>query len=189
MIAKIIHSFSPIHESWKALPHFAYINWEEKEVEALLEKHYPSYFAELKNMNYYLKKDFVKFIILNRFGGMFVNHSLELKKDIYPKLHPMKINVLEKYLNHSVVLDDSLIAVERNYKGMMIFADEIINNNKFENITKENQNTFNGHGLCSQYLSRGNKDFFILPHYQFNVKKNQLHLYNEKEIFIVNNYE
>jgi len=185
MIDKIIHSFDSI-ECQNLFDDFVFIHWTEQEVEDFLEKNYKEKMSFFKNINFYLKKDFVKACILNRYGGIFIESNLNIQKNFYKKLDPVRFNILERYENNQVALDDSMVALENNMYGLMMILDNIINNSLFEKVDKYNYKKY-GFLECAKELYQTSRDAFnVLPHTQFNVKKTDIDLYKQEQIYIIN---
>ncbi len=185
MIDKIIHSFDTI-SCQNLFDDFVFIHWTEKEVEDFITKNYEDKIKFFKNINFYLKKDFVKTCILHRYGGVFINGNLDIQKNFYKNLDPVRFNILERYENNKVSLDDSMVAIENNMQGLMIVLDSIINNSLFEKINKNNYKDY-GFLNCVEELYKTSKDAFkVLPHTQFNVKKTDIDLYNKEQVYILN---
>lgn len=185
MIDKIIHSFDNIR-CQNLFDDFIFIHWEEKEVSDFLEKNYKDKLKFFKNINFYLKKDFVKTCILHRYGGIFISGNLDVQKNFYNELDPVRMNILERYENNQVALDDSMVASENNMPGTMFILDNIINNSLFEKVDKHNYNKYGFLESAKELRKRFLDGYNVLPHNQFNVKKTDIDLYNREQIYIIN---
>ena len=185
MINKVIHSFNAIQVQ-HLFDDFTFIKWEEKDVDHLIKTNYSDKISYFKNISFWLKSDFVKTLILHRFGGIFINPNLEVQKNFYDKLDPLRLNILERYENNQIFIDDSMVACENNLNGMNYILDKMINNSLYEKIDKHNYKNYGFAEICKELFLKERESFNVLPHTQFNVKKSNVELFNKQTIYILN---
>jgi hypothetical protein len=185
MIDKIIHSFDEI--KCKSLFNgFVFMHWTEKETIKVIEKDYTESIKYLENINPFLKQDFLKFKILHRYGGIFINKNLNINKNFYEELQDEKISILEKYQDDQLFIDDSLIACQNNHNYLNLFINKLIQNSLYEDIDKNNYKEYGASKIIKEVFNDNKKDFGVLPHYKFNVSKSELKIFNKNEIYIIN---
>jgi|TARA_A100000172_G_scaffold43781_2_gene26871 hypothetical protein len=187
MINKIIHSFDEI-KCQKLFEDFIFIHWTEKEIKDFIEKNYKDKLKFYDNINFYLKKDFVKACLLHRYGGIFINKNLDIQKNFYNNLDPVRLNILERYENNQIQLDDSMVAIENNMQGLMLILDDIINDSLFENVNKSNYTEYGFLKSAKELYKNSRHAYKVLPHTQFNVKQTDINLYNKEQIYIINGF-
>lgn len=185
MITKTIHSFDSI-QCKNLFDNFVFIQWEEKDIEHLIKTHYSDKLSYFKNINFFLKSDFAKAIIIHRYGGIFINGNLKIQKNFYNELNPLKLNLLDRYEDNKLYIDDSLVACENNLNGMNYILDKLINNSLFENINKDNYKNYGFTEICKELFLKEPQSLNVLPHTKFNVNKSNIELFNNKTIYIIN---
>jgi len=70
-----------LHPDWK------FVEWDEKKIEEFIKNHYPDFLETYLSYDSPTKKhDASRYLIVNHFGGVFIQHSIEISKNLEPLL-------------------------------------------------------------------------------------------------------
>ena len=87
------------HDSIKDLPYEIKI-WDDKEVDNELISDDGEFYNEyLSKLHPIYKWDYVRYVILERYGGAYLDMDVEIKIDFFPLLNPNKVYLAEGGLN------------------------------------------------------------------------------------------
>ncbi len=186
MIPKIIHQvFFNIQnkeleeinlfvESQKSLqkmnPDFEYILWTEEACDGLMQTEYQEYYDFYKSMRYDIQRiDYVRFFILHKFGGFYIDLDMIAIKPLDELLkHDMILNNINHLVtNHNeFVLNDFMATKPENPLMMLLIKAVPINYKQKEKI--DVYNTWKARFVVQttgpKFLSRMIKKF--LPNYK-----------------------
>jgi mannosyltransferase OCH1-like enzyme len=99
---KLPEKYHPMQQSWKDFhPHWAYYLWDREKIEQLIEESYPDvYDTYIKLPRMIQKIDFAKYIILHKYGGVYIDMDMKCLKclDYLFKEYPDK-NLFATELN------------------------------------------------------------------------------------------
>jgi len=87
---KLPEKYHPMQQSWKEIhPHWEYYLWDQKKIEQLIEESYPDVYETYTKLPRMIQKiDFAKYIILHKYGGVYVDmdmKSLKCLDDLFEK--------------------------------------------------------------------------------------------------------
>lgn len=95
-------------KSWKNCPYEIKI-WDDEDVDQLLKEDDEEFFNTLNTLPFIYKFDYVRFILLEKFGGAYFDMDVEVIKDFFPLLNPTKIYIMEG-TNGSLVENSIMIS-------------------------------------------------------------------------------
>jgi len=191
MIPKIIHqiwfqgennipkTYPNYSHTWKKLnPLYEYMFWDQQSIETLIINYYPELYNKYKSYPEIIQKiDMAKYIILNHFGGIYVDLDLEALKPVDKLISSHSIifakygvNYFEKIVAYGSifgdVLENGFIASSKKnpfwehcYK---ILLNENINRKLFESHFKYIFRTIGPGLLTNAYNSYKDKDKIYL---------------------------
>tara|TARA_Y100000593_G_scaffold67537_1_gene124157 strand:+ start:2357 stop:3055 length:699 start_codon:yes stop_codon:yes gene_type:complete len=140
--------FHKSHTEFKGLEGFEYILWGEDECENLVIESFPEYHDLYSNFKYKIQKiDFVRFAILYKYGGMYVD------LDMLPLKNPAELlsnneenlifhNIRHVKKNYSYIENDFMASVEKNDFWVKIC--EYCNEQYFEKMKMDIYDTWKG---------------------------------------------
>tara|TARA_R110000823_G_scaffold208384_1_gene338851 strand:+ start:254 stop:910 length:657 start_codon:yes stop_codon:yes gene_type:complete len=115
---KEIKKFYESHKMCKNQDNFKYILWSEKDCEDLINKHYPKYKSLYSNFRYKIQKiDFIRFCILHRFGGIYIDLDMIILQPLESLIKGKKYvfhNVQDVQKNWSFIENDFMCSVKNS---------------------------------------------------------------------------
>ena len=156
----LIHLIAPKDKSkWPTLWNHCYkfwensnynINlWDDESIDELLKKDDDEFFLELNSLDKIFKLDYVRYLILEKFGGAYFDMDVEVMLDFLPLLNPKRIYIIEA--THQV---DEIVQ-----NSIMISLKNTSNSNYFWNHVKE----YSKSKIRSNFENCKNK-YYKLPH-------------------------
>ena len=83
------------YEKWKSSPYKIKM-WHDEDVDKLIKEDDEEFFKDyLSKLDPIYKWDYVRYIILEKFGGAYFDMDVEIIKDFIPLLHPKKVYIAE----------------------------------------------------------------------------------------------
>lgn len=79
---------------WKSSPYEIKI-WYDEDIDQLIKEDNKEFFNIINNLPSIYKIDYVRYIILEKFGGAYFDMDIEIIKDFLPQLNPQKIYFME----------------------------------------------------------------------------------------------
>ena len=106
-------------------PHITFKLWDDKKVNELINKHYPQYKGIIKKFphKFYLI-DFCRYLIMDKYGGMYMDLDLRLKKTL-PK--DLKVAIGSSYTSKGEAINNNVI----------YFKDKVLNKNLLDYCVSE----------------------------------------------------
>lgn len=72
-------------------PDWQFIEWDLNNTKEFIQHHYPGFYRTWSNYDVPVKQhDAARYLILNHYGGVFIQHSIKLTKSLEPLLKEMK---------------------------------------------------------------------------------------------------
>ena len=92
---------------WKSSPYEIKL-WGDKDIDQLLKEDDEEFFNILNNLPPIYKWDYVRYLILEKFGGAYFDMDIEIVRDFLPLLHPEKIyfmgGKINEYVQNSIMI-------------------------------------------------------------------------------------
>lgn len=101
--------FQESHECCKSQEGFEYKLWSEQECDELIKNDFPKYYEFYNNFRFNIQKiDFVRFAILRKFGGIYIDLDMFIIKNLNPMLKQKIVlhNIQHIKPNYSFVEND-----------------------------------------------------------------------------------
>ena len=122
-----------LSESWKEEnPDWEYHLWTEKEMDKLVETHFPKYLSFYKDLPYDIQRwDTIRYMILFLYGGVYVDLDSECFHSINPLMENVKIGFGEEPPFHEgsmVRIGNAFMASEQENASWLTILDEICQN-------------------------------------------------------------
>ena len=95
---------------WKSSPHEIRM-WHDEDIDQLLKEDDEEFYTILNTLPPIFKFDYVRFILLEKFGGAYFDMDVEIINDFFPMLSPNKIYMMEG-TNGSLVENSIMISCE-----------------------------------------------------------------------------
>ena len=109
---------------WKSSPHEIKV-WGDKDIDNLLKEDDEEFFNTLNTLNPIYKWDYVRYLILEKFGGAYFDMDVEIIRDFFSLLDPYSIYINEgtsgTYLENSIIISPQI----DNNKSASIFFERI----------------------------------------------------------------
>ena len=148
---------------------FEYILWNEKDCKKLIKEDYNHYLEFYNNLRFDIQRlDFVRFCILHKYGGFYIDLDMFILNDLTPLLNNTKVFHNIKYVkaNYSFIENDFIGSI-KNYEMWYYVMNECVKNYK-EKSEIEIYKTWKGRFVLQttgpKFLSRFVKKVF--PNYQ-----------------------
>lgn len=88
-----------LHKDWTIM------RWDEEKVESFIKRYYPNFYKTYMSYDAIIKKhDAARYLILKEYGGIFIQHSIKIRKNLEPLLRGSKI-VFSKQSSDTRYLD------------------------------------------------------------------------------------
>jgi len=129
MIPKIIHQTAPSDRTkwptiWKecqksifqVFPNFEYQLWDDDDLEELVRVRYPWFLEQyLAYPSHIMRVDVARYMILDTFGGIYIDMDFEIYKDFSVVLPPNNVSIVESSYPETEYLQNSLMSSPRNH--------------------------------------------------------------------------
>jgi mannosyltransferase OCH1-like enzyme len=149
---------------WKSSPYQIKL-WDTKNIDDLLKEDDEDFFNILNTLNPIYKWDYVRFVILEKFGGAYFDLDIEIIRDFIYMLNPQKIYMMEG-TNGSLV--ENSIMISSNHINDSVMWSRLKDYSKFQILNnledcKINFKVINyaGGNLISNYFSKYLSNFDI----------------------------
>ena len=72
----------------KLHPDWTIVEWDDEKIERFIKEHHPDFWETYNGFDKPVKKhDAIRYLIVDHYGGVFIQHSIRLMKNIEPLLH------------------------------------------------------------------------------------------------------
>lgn len=162
------------YDIWKSSPYKIKM-WHDEDIDQLLKEDDLDFFNVINTFHKIYKIDYVRYVILEKFGGAYFDMDLEIVKDFIPLLNPQRIYLMEGRLNE-YVQNSIMINLKPSYNNSFfvwgglknISKKNILNNT---NLSKEKNNVSKlvGPLALSNFISSFSKqiDYELLSYHHF----------------------
>ena len=191
----IIHLLAPKDQTkWPDIWHHCYNIWEsipykiklwgDKDIDQLLKEDDEEFFNILDTLNPVYKWDYVRYLILEKFGGAYFDVDIEvIDGSFFNKLIQDRIYLMEgttgTYVENSIMITPSNLALSEYWKRLKKYSQYIIKSSPTNKLIKENVIWKVGPGLLSKFfldhhLNTKSRQWEILGYQQFGSKTNNV---------------
>jgi mannosyltransferase OCH1-like enzyme len=196
-IPKIIHQLAPEDKSkWPQTwfkgqastkkyfpePEYQHIMWTDEKIHAFVQNEFPQYWDVFQSYPYLINKiDMVRYMILHKYGGIYIDMDFIIKKNFYDILKPGHIYLIKSIWFFNEIHQNSLMATpqdEEFWINLIDIATRAMKDSKIYNkyINKKKSLftiTMTGPRLLDSLVSHSNKDKIRdLPYYGLGHHKN-----------------
>jgi len=100
---------------WKTSPYKIKLWNDEEDIDNLLKEEDPDFFQKLNSLPKIFKLDYVRYLILEKFGGAYFDLDVEVKLDFLPSLSTQKIYIVEanKGVTDEIVQNCIMISLDK----------------------------------------------------------------------------
>ena len=154
---------------WKNSPYEIKM-WHDEDADQLLKEDDEEFFNTLNTLEPIYKFDYVRYLILEKFGGAYFDMDIEIVKDFIPMLCYDKVYIMEgkrdEYLQNSIMISPPDFLLWSGVKRYCKF--NILNN--LEKCKSHNfwVNDMVGPGALSNYFSKFKPPFQPLSYHHFD---------------------
>jgi mannosyltransferase OCH1-like enzyme len=94
-------------QTWKKNnPKWEYMYWDNEKVDKLLKEDYPKYYDIFYNIKFIIQKcDFIRCLILYKYGGLYIDLDFASVKSIEPLIQDHDFFITEEPASHSIMLE------------------------------------------------------------------------------------
>jgi mannosyltransferase OCH1-like enzyme len=158
--------------------------WDDASIDNLLKEDDSDFFHELNSLNKIFKLDYVRYLILEKFGGAYFDLDVEIKLDFLPSLSTQRTYLMEATSDNEIVQNSIMISLDKtpfsnyfwntvkNYSKSKILNNPKICKDEFSILPKwTNVKTMVGPIMLSEvYKSYStNSNIQLLSHLHFNI--------------------
>ena len=160
---------------WKSSPYKIKM-WHDNDVDQLLKEDDEEFFNTLNSLPPIYKFDYVRYIILEKFGGAYFDMDVEIILNFIPLLKSNKIYLMEgtggTYVENSIMITPLDLSLNEYWKRIKHFCKNKINALDISKLTNNNINYTVGSQSLSEYFikhkpHRDSYQFDILGYHQF----------------------
>lgn len=200
MIPKIIHQTAPIdkkkwhpvwsvcQDSWKR--HFPeneykYILWNDEDLDNLVKQDYPEYWDFYENLPLHIIKiDFARFLILQKFGGIYVDMDMYCYENFYNNLNK-NFCIIGSSLENEIVQNSLMISNPQNnfcvFCIKKIIQNFVMCSSEIKNVNSSNIFTTNISEIISNYVKTTSGPDIISIIYEEYLEKDSIQILSDKK--------
>ena len=184
-----IEEFKQSSDICKNQKGYEYKLWSEDDCQNLIDEHYSDYKSLYDNFRFEIQKiDFIRFCILHKFGGVYIDLDMFILKPLCDLLKGKKYvfhNVKDVQPNWSLIENDFMASIEGSPLWLDIMKE--CKTNYYEKLGVNVYETWKGRFIMQttgpRFLSRYFKNKF--PNYKpFNIAKTNKHTVDEERFYI-----
>lgn len=171
---------------WKSSPYEIKL-WKNKDIDNLLKEDDEEFFNTLNSLPPVYKWDYVRYLILETYGGAYFDMDVEIVRDFLPHLNPQKIyfmgGKINEYVQNSIMINLLPKGQERFFMWQAIknTCKFTILNNIDEAKKEENTIVMAGPLFLSKWLAQNSKflkdlrvEYELLSHHHFSSLTNEI---------------
>lgn len=171
------------YKSWEGCPYKIKI-WNNEKINILLKEDDEEFFNILNNLPPIYKWDYVRYIILEKFGGAYFDMDVEIiDSSFFNKLPLNKMFFMEgtsgSYLENSIMITPINLYYEEFWEKIKNYAQYIVKSSPKTTLTPHNVQTKVGSGMLSKFFldkllnsSSTIRPWEILGYHQFGCPSN-----------------
>jgi len=187
-IPKIIHQTAPTdknkwpkiweecQKSWKYYfpePEYEYKMWNDEDIDNFIKTDFNYFYEIYKNYDQNIKRiDMVRYFILYKYGGIYVDMDYKCFKNFYNIIPSNKVSISESPYKENEFLQNALMISPINHNFWLKVIDKAIErkdaNNNFNNVLYQT-----GPVLISDVYYENIEMVEVLPTLKWNPKKNK----------------
>ena len=183
-------------------PKWTLMEWDLNSVEKLITESYPSFLSTWKGYDVLIKKhDSARYVILHKFGGVFLDHDFITIKNIEPMLGDNNFVIVSEEDKNVVTCNAFIASFKENHFFTYVIQNLINNGNKFHFVYDATGPVFMT-GCLREYLKNFQPQKFIILHPKylypihwsdksFALKLNDINflVYNFRDSYLIQRYD
>jgi mannosyltransferase OCH1-like enzyme len=152
--------------------------WNDEDIEAFVKKHFPQYYAMWRAYpRHIMRVDLVRYMILYKYGGIYVDMDYEVFRDFYKDLPQDKVSISESPYKENENLQNALMCSPPQHPFWLIVLEEAVKRRHINLVLYAT-----GPQLIDAAVAKAPEYVNVLPYKQFNPHKKMLEFHYTDEL-------